>query len=161
MSQAEAGEGSAPEQRLAELGLALPAAPRPAAAYLPVLRAGDLLYTAGQVAVAGGELIATGRVGAEVDLATAQACARQCALNVLAQLAAELGDLGRVRQVVKLGVFVASVPEFTQQHLVANGASELLAAVFGDRGRHARSAVGVAVLPLNSPVEVDAVVQVE
>lgn len=149
-----------PEQRLAALGLTLPEAPRPAAAYVPVVRTGDLLYTAGQVAADAGTLVASGRVGAEVDLDTARACARQCALNVVAQLAAELGDLGRVARVVKLTVFVASAEDFTEQHLVANGASELVAQVFGYRGLHARSAVGVARLPLDSPVEVEAIVEV-
>lgn len=150
------------EARLARMGIELPPAPAPAAAYLPVRRAGDLLHTSGQVAVREGELVASGRVGAEVDLATAQACARQCAVNVLAQLRAELGDLGRVRRFIKITVFVASDPAFTDQHLVANGASELLAEAFGgDDGRHARSAVGVAALPLGSPVEVEAVVLVD
>jgi len=149
-----------PEQRLADLGVTLPEAPRPAAAYVGVARTGDLLYTAGQVAADAGTLVASGRVGAEVDLDAARACARQCALNVLAQLAAELGDLGRVTRVVKLTVFVASAEDFTEHHLVANGASELVAEVFGDRGLHARSAVGVARLPLDSPVEVEAIVEV-
>lgn len=148
------------EARLAQMGIELPPAPAPAAAYLPVRRVGDLVYTSGQIATGGGELVASGRVGAEVDLPTAQACARQCAVNVLAQLRAELGDLARVRQFVKITVFVASDPSFTDQHLVANGASELLAQALGDDGRHARSAVGVAALPLGSPVEVEAIVQV-
>jgi enamine deaminase RidA (YjgF/YER057c/UK114 family) len=148
------------ETRLAQMGIELPSAPAPAAAYLPVRRTGDLVYTSGQIATAGGELVASGRVGAEVDLPTAQACARQCAVNVLAQLRAELGDLARVRQFVKITVFVASDPSFTDQHLVANGASELLVQALGDDGRHARSAVGVAALPLGSPVEVEAIVQV-
>ncbi len=147
------------ESRLAELGVTLPSAPAAAAAYMPVMRAGDLLYTAGQVASSGGELVASGRLGAEVDLEGGQACARQCAVNVIAQLRTELGDLARIRQFVKVTVFVASAPDFTQQHLVANGASELFVQVFGDDGRHARSAVGVAALPLASPVEVEAVVQ--
>lgn len=151
---------SDPEARLAEMGIELPPAPAPAAAYLPVRRSGDLVYTSGQIATGSGELVASGRVGAEVDLPTARACARQCAVNVLAQLRAELGDLARVRQFVKITVFVASDPSFTDQHLVANGASELLAQALGDDGRHARSAVGVAALPLGSPVEVEAIVQV-
>jgi enamine deaminase RidA (YjgF/YER057c/UK114 family) len=110
--------------------------------------------------MAGDGLVATGRLGAEIDLDTGRACARQCALNLVAQLKAALDDLGRVRQFVKVTVFVASEPSFTDQHLVANGASELLADVFGDAGRHARSALGMASLPLGSPVEVEAVVQV-
>lgn len=149
-----------PEQRLAELGIELPAAPPPAAAYVPTVQTGNLLFTAGQVAVRDGTLLAEGKVGADVDLDTAVACARQCAVNVLAQAKAALGDLGRVRRIVKLTVFVASDPAFTQQHLVANGASELLGDVFGDAGKHARSAVGAPALPTNSPVEVEAIIEV-
>jgi enamine deaminase RidA (YjgF/YER057c/UK114 family) len=128
---------------------------------VPVVRTGNLLVTAGQVAVADGAPVAHGKLGADVDLDTGRRCARQCALNVVAQLRAELGELGRVRRVVKLTVFVASVPSFTEQHLVANGASELMAEVFGEAGRHARSAVGVPALPTDSPVEVEAIVEVE
>jgi enamine deaminase RidA (YjgF/YER057c/UK114 family) len=151
---------STPEQRLADLGIELPQAPAPAAAYVPTAQSGNLLFTAGQVAVRDGQLIATGKVGGELDRDAGVACARQCAINVLAQLKAALGDLDRVQRVVKLTVFVASVPTFTEQHLVANGASELFAEVFGDAGRHARSAVGMPVLPLDSPVEVEAIVEV-
>ncbi|HEY8341307.1 MAG TPA: RidA family protein [Egibacteraceae bacterium] len=149
-----------PEERLAELGITLGEPPAPAAAYVPTVQTGSLLYTAGQVATADGRLVASGVVGDDVDLDTGVACARACAVNVLAQLKAALGDLSRVRRVVKLTVFVASAPTFTSQHLVANGASELLAEVFGDAGRHARSAVGVASLPTGSPVEVEAIVEV-
>ena len=124
------------------------------------MRSGNLVFTAGQIAVADGSLVAEGIVGRDVDLDTAVACARQCALNVLAQIKAAVGDLAAVEQVVKLTVFVASAPDFTQQHLVANGASELVGEVFGDRGRHARSAVGTPSLPTNSPVEVEAIVAV-
>ena len=151
---------STPEQRLAELGIELPAPPPPAAAYVPFVRAGNLVLTSGQVAVGPDGLIATGIVGDDVDLETAVACARQCAINVLAQVKAAVGDLANVEQVVKLTVFVASAPSFTQQHLVANGASELLAEVFGEAGRHARSAVGAPSLPTNTPVEVEAIVAV-
>lgn len=151
---------SSPEQRLAALGIVLPVPPAPAAAYVPVVRAGSLLFTAGQLPLADGALLATGKVGTEVDLDTAIACARQCAINVLAQVRGELGSLDPVERVVKLTVFVASAPSFTEQHLVANGASELLAEVFGESGRHARSAVGVAVLPLDAPVEVEATLSV-
>lgn len=147
---------NSPEQRLAALGIVLPGPPAPAAAYVPVVRAGSLLFTAGQLPLADGALLATGKVGTEVDLDTAIACARQCAINVLAQVRGELGSLDLVARVVKLTVFVASAPWFTEQHLVANGASELLAEVFGEAGRHARSAVGVAVLPFDAPVEVEA-----
>jgi enamine deaminase RidA (YjgF/YER057c/UK114 family) len=148
-----------PTQRLAVLGIDLPEAPAPAASYVGHVSTGNLLHTAGQIALSGGELLAIGRVGDAVDLATAQVCARQCAVNVLAQIRAAGHALEDVRRVVKLTVFVASTPDFTEQHLVANGASELFADVFGDAGRHARSAVGVAVLPLDSPVEVEALIE--
>lgn len=153
--------GTDPEERLRELGITLPPAPEPAAAYLPTMRAGNLVFTSGQIAAGEEGLIATGRLGAGIDVDQAAQCARQCAINVLAQLKAELGDLKRVRQVVKLTVFVASDSRVTTQHLAANGASALLAQVFGERGRHARSAVGVAALPLDSPVEVEAIVLVD
>lgn len=148
------------EERLVELGVTLPPAPAPVAAYVPTAQSGNLLFTAGQVAVGEHGLLAAGKVGGGVDLDVAVACARQCALNVLAQVRAVLGTLDRVARVVKLTVFVASDPSFTQQHLVADGASELLAGVFGDAGRHARSAVGVPSLPLDSPVEVEAIIEV-
>ncbi|MPZ71731.1 MAG: RidA family protein [Nitriliruptorales bacterium] len=149
-----------PEQHLAELGIELPSPPAPAAAYVPVRRTGNLVFTAGQVAAGPDGPVAEGIVGREVDLDTAVQCARQCAVNVLAQLKVALGELAHVEQVVKLTVFVASTPDFTQQHVVANGASELIGEVFGDAGRHARSAVGTPSLPTNSPVEVEAIVQV-
>lgn len=149
-----------PEERLAELGIALPEPPPPAASYVSFVRTGDLLFTAGQIATSGGQPVARGRVGDGVDLETAQSCARQCAINVVAQVKAAVGDLAAVRRVVKVTVFVASAPGFTDPHLVANAASELLGDVFGDAGRHARSAIGVAELPLSSPVEVEAIVEV-
>jgi enamine deaminase RidA (YjgF/YER057c/UK114 family) len=145
-------------ERLAELGLELPAAPPPAAAYLPGRRSGDLLFTAGQLPLAGGTMTATGTVGGPVSLETAVEAARTAALNVLAVAAEASGDLDAVR-VVKLTVFVASATSFTDQHLVANGASELIADVLGDAGVHARSAVGVAVLPLDAPVEIEAILE--
>ena len=149
-----------PEERLAELGITLPTPPAPAAAYVPFVRSGNLVFTAGQVAVAEGGLIAEGIVGRDVDLDTAVACARQCAINVLAQVKAAVGELSNVERIVKLTVFVASAPDFTQQHLVANGASEFIGEVFGEAGRHARSAVGAPSLPTNTPVEVEAIVAV-
>ncbi len=149
-----------PEERLAHLGLALPDPPAPAAAYVPQQRTGEVVHTAGQVAVVEGELVARGRLGAEIDLETGQACARQCALNVLAHLRSAAGQLRHVRQLVKVTVFVASEPSFTDQHLVANGASELFGEVLGAAGVHARSAVGVAALPLGSPVEVEAIAEI-
>jgi enamine deaminase RidA (YjgF/YER057c/UK114 family) len=149
-----------PEEQLAELGITLPEAPPPAASYVPFVRSGALLFTAGQVAVADGALVAQGRLGDGLDVAVGQDCARQCAINVMAQLKAALGDLSRVRRIVKITVFVASTPDFTEQHLVANGASELLASVFGEAGVHARSAVGAPSLPTGTPVEVEAIVEV-
>lgn len=149
-----------PTQRLAVLGIRLPEAPAPAASYVGQVTSGRWIQTAGQLPLADGELLATGKVGDAVDLELAQACARQCAVNVLAQIRASGHELEDIRRVVKLTVYVASAPGFTEQHLVANGASDLFGEVFGDIGRHARSAVGVAVLPMDSPVEVDGLVEV-
>jgi enamine deaminase RidA (YjgF/YER057c/UK114 family) len=151
---------STPEERLAALGLAMPAVVAPLASYVPAVRSGALVFTAGQLPLADGNLLATGKVGAAVDAETAQRCARRCALNALAAIRAEVGELSAVRRVVKLVVFVASVPDFTGQPQVANGASDLVGEVFGESGRHARSAVGVPVLPLDAPVEVEVVVEV-
>ncbi len=148
------------EHRLNSLGYQLPEAPPPAAIYLPFMRTGDQLWVAGQIALKGGALIASGRVGAEVNIETASLCAQQCALNLLAQVKASTGSIDQIVRVVKLNVFVASTADFTSQHLVANGASELFGEVFGAEGAHARSAVGVTSLPLNSPVEIDAIFEV-
>ena len=148
--------------RLAERGVALGPLPAPAGAYTATHTVGDLLFTSGQVAVdAQRGLVARGALGAEVDLETGIACARQCAINVVTQIAAALGDLDRVRRVVKLTVYVASAPGFTDQPSVANGASELINDAFGELGIHTRSAVGVAALPGGSPVEVEAILQIE
>ena len=151
---------STPEERLAELGLSVPEVAAPVAAYVPAVRSGHHVYTAGQLPLRDGQLLTTGKVGADVSAEDATACARQCALNALAAVRAETGDLSAVKRVVKVVVFVASAPDFTGQPGVANGASELFGEVFGDLGRHARSAVGVAVLPLDAPVEVELVVEV-
>ena len=148
------------EDLLYELGYQLPEAPPPAAIYQPFMRAGAQLWIAGQIAVHQGSLMHEGRVGDVVSLDEARACAEQCALNLLAQVKLACGSLEAITSVVKLNVFVASTPDFCSQHLVANAASELLGAVFGVSGAHARSAVGVSVLPLNSPVEIDAVFMV-
>jgi len=149
-----------PEERLAELGLAVPEVAAPVAAYVPAVRSGNHVFTSGQLPMREGKLMATGKVGGEVTQAEAVECARQCALNALAAIRAELGELSAVKRVVKVVAFVASTPDFTAQPLVANGVSELLGDVFGDIGRHARSAVGVPVLPLDAPVEVELVVEV-
>ncbi|MAS54820.1 RidA family protein [Nocardioides sp.] len=151
---------STPEERLAALGLAVPEVAKPVAAYVPAVRSGDQVFTSGQLPVRSGELITTGKVGAEVSVEEAVVCAQQCALNAIAAIQAEVGDLSQVKQVVKVVVFVASTPNFTGQPGVANGASELFGEVFGDAGIHARSAVGVAVLPLDAPVEVEVLVAV-
>jgi enamine deaminase RidA (YjgF/YER057c/UK114 family) len=149
-----------PEERLAELGLAVPEVAAPLAAYVPAVRSGNHVFTSGQLPMRDGQLMATGKVGGEVSQDEAVACARQCALNALAAIRAELGDLSQVTRIVKVVAYVASTPDFTGQPLVANGVSELLGEVFGDAGRHARSAVGVPVLPLDAPVEVELTVEV-
>jgi len=149
-----------PEERLVELGLTLPAVAAPVAAYVPAVRSGNHVYTSGQLPMVDGSLAATGKVGGDVTPEQAKDLARICALNGLAAVKAEVGDLAAVRRVVKVVGFVASTPHFTGQPGVVNGASELLGAVFGDRGVHARSAVGVAALPLDAPVEVELVVEV-
>ena len=151
---------SAPEERLAELGLSVPEVAKPVAVYVPAVTSGDLVFTSGQLPMRNGELMVTGKVGAEVGAEEATACAQQCALNAIAAVKSVVGDLDRVAQVVKVVAFVASTPDFTGQPQVANGVSVLLGTVFGDAGVHARSAVGVPVLPLDSPVEVEVVVRV-
>lgn len=148
-----------PEERLAELGLTLPEVAAPVAAYVPTVHTGDHVYVAGQLPFVEGKLPTTGKVGADVDPETAQDLAALCALNGIAAVRAELGDLSRVTRVVKLVGFVASSPDFTGQPGVINGASELVGKVFGDAGLHARSAVGAAALPLDSPVEVEMIVE--
>jgi len=152
---------TSPEDRLAALGLKLPDVVAPVAAYVPAVRTGAYVYTAGQLPLVDGELRATGKVGAAVAPEQARELARTCALNALAAVASVAGGLSSVRRVVKVTAFVASTAGFTGQPQVGNGASELLLEVFGDAGRHARSAVGVAVLPLDAPVEVELIVEVE
>ncbi|MFF3440753.1 RidA family protein [Streptosporangium sp. NPDC002721] len=148
------------EERLAELGLTLPEVVPPLAAYVPAVRSGDHVYTSGQLPIVDGKLVATGKVGAEVDVEDAYELARVCALNALAAVASAAGGLSNIVRVVKVVGFVASAPGFTGQPQVVNGASDLLAAVLGEAGRHARSAVGVAVLPLDAPVEVEVIAEV-
>jgi enamine deaminase RidA (YjgF/YER057c/UK114 family) len=149
-----------PSRRLADLGLSLPTVPAPLAAYVPAVRFEDLVYTAGQLPLVNGTLRAVGRVDAEVSLEEAAECARIAALNGLAAVADLTGDLDVIRRIVKVVVYVASASGFTDQPLVANGASGLLKEIFGEAGRHARSTVGVAALPLDAPVEVELVVAV-
>ena len=148
-----------PEDKLAELGLSVPEVSAPVAAYVPAVRSGQHVFTSGQLPFRAGELMATGKVGGAVTPEEAYACAQQCVLNALAAIRTQV-PLDQVRRVVKVVAFVASTPDFTGQPAVANGASELLGTVFGESGTHARSAVGVPVLPLDSPVEVEMVVEV-
>ncbi|MEO5641361.1 MAG: RidA family protein [Sphingomicrobium sp.] len=148
------------DQRLAELGIVLPAAAAPVAAYVPTVEVGGLLHVSGQISFAEDGSLIKGRLGEDVDLDAGVAAARRCGIMLLAQLKAALGSLDRVERIVKLGVFVNSTPDFTDQPKVANGASELMVEIFGEAGKHARSAVGVAALPLGVAVEVDAVVAV-
>ena len=147
------------EDKLAARGLALPQAAAPVAAYVPTVLAGGLLHLSGQLPFQDGQVM-TGRLGDDRDLDYGQQAARACALMILAQAKAALGGLDRIERVVKLGVFVNSAPGFTDQPKVANGASELLVELLGDAGRHARSAVGVAALPLGAAVEIDAILAV-
>lgn len=148
------------EAKLTELGITLPAAPKPVAAYVPAVRSGNLVFISGQLPMKDGKLLATGKLPSATPLEAGVAAARQCGINLLAALKAEIGDLDKVRRVVRLGVFVASEDAFTDQPKVANGASELMQAVFGEAGRHVRAAVGTNVLPLGASVEVEAVFEV-
>jgi enamine deaminase RidA (YjgF/YER057c/UK114 family) len=159
MSSDDAARQS-PQERLAALGLVLPQVVPPVAAYVPAVRSGSMVYTAGQLPVVDGALVATGKVGAEVGAAEAAAFARTCALNALAAAASVAGGLNGIRRIVKVTGFVASAPDFTGQPQVVNGASELFLEIFGEAGRHARSAVGTAVLPLDAPVEVELIAEI-
>jgi enamine deaminase RidA (YjgF/YER057c/UK114 family) len=150
---------SAVEARLAELGITLPAVAAPLASYVPAVISGNYVYTSGQLPLVNGKLTASGKVGAGVDPETAQGLAAICAVNALAAVKAQIGDLDRIARIVKVVGFVASDPAFTGQPGVVNGASNLLGRIFGDAGVHARSAVGVAVLPLDAPVEVEMIVE--
>jgi Putative translation initiation inhibitor, yjgF family len=149
------------ESRLKERGISLPAAAAPAANYVPYVISGNLLFLSGQLPIEGGQVAVTGLVGTEVTLAEAQRAAELCAINILAQAKAALdGDLGRIKRIVKLNGFVASGAGFTEQHLVINGASNLIADILGEAGKHARAAVGMASLPLNASVEIDAIIEI-
>ena len=148
------------ESRLAEHGLTVPEVAAPVASYVPAVRSGNFVYTSGQLPMSAGELLASGLVGADLDEAAAAAAAAQCALNVIAAVKSVIGDLDKVVRVVKVVGFVASAPTFTNQPVVINGASDVFAKAFGDAGVHARSAVGVASLPRNAAVEVEAIVEV-
>lgn len=149
------------DQNIKNLGLTLPDAPKPVAAYIPAKQTGNLVFTAGQLPMVNGELISKGLLGQDVEIDEANKAARICTLNALAAIKGVIGDLDRIKQIVRVVGYVASVPTFTQQPAVVNGASELLLEIFGENGKHARSAVGMAVLPLNASVEIELTVEVE
>jgi enamine deaminase RidA (YjgF/YER057c/UK114 family) len=149
------------ESKLSELKLSLPDAPKPVAAYIPAKLTGNLVFTAGQLPMVNGELISKGLLGHDVEIDEANKAARICTLNALAAIKGVIGDLDRIKQIVRVVGYVASVPTFTQQPAVVNGASELLLEIFGENGKHARSAVGMAVLPLNASVEIELTVEIE
>jgi enamine deaminase RidA (YjgF/YER057c/UK114 family) len=149
------------DDRLESLGIKLPQAAAPAANYVPWVISGSTLYISGQLPMENGRIAVTGHLGKDVDVPTAQRAAELCAINILAQASAALdGDLSRIVRLIKLNGFVASVPEFVEQHLVINGASNLMANVLGDAGKHARAAVGMASLPMNAAVEIDAIMEI-
>jgi enamine deaminase RidA (YjgF/YER057c/UK114 family) len=149
------------QERLSALNITLPAAAAPAANYVPYVISGNILNLSGQLPMENGKIAVTGIVGKDVELADAKRAAELCAINILAQASAALsGDLGRIRRLVKINGFVASAPDFTNQHLVINGASDLLVNVLGEAGKHARAAVGMASLPLNASVEIDAILEI-
>ncbi|MCT7375649.1 RidA family protein [Chelativorans salis] len=148
------------EKRLLELGVELPAPATPAANYVPSVQTGNLLVTSGQLPMKDGKLMAMGLLGRELGTEAGKLAAKWCAVNVLAQARAALGELEQIKRIVKITVFVASTPDFTEQHLVANGASDFLVAALGDAGRHARAAVGMASLPMNAPVEIEAIIEI-
>ena len=148
------------EHRIIELGLILPTPPKPLAAYIPAKKSGNLVFTAGQLPMVDGVLIVQGFLGKNIEIAEAYQAARICTLNALAAIKGVIGDLDQIKQIVRVVGYVASVPEFTQQPAVVNGASELLLEIFGENGKHARSAVGMAVLPLNAAVEIELTVEI-
>jgi enamine deaminase RidA (YjgF/YER057c/UK114 family) len=149
------------ESRVNELKLSIPDVPNPVAAYIPAKQTGNLVFTAGQLPMVNGELISKGLLGQDVEIDEANKAARICTLNALAAIKGVIGDLDRIKQIVRVVGYVASVPTFIQQPAVVNGASELLLEIFGENGKHARSAVGMAVLPLNASVEIELTVEIE
>jgi enamine deaminase RidA (YjgF/YER057c/UK114 family) len=148
------------EMIIKELGLEIPEVPKPVAAYIPAKQTGKLVFTAGQLPMVNGELISKGLLGQDVEIDEANKAARICTLNALAAIKGVIGDLDRIKQIVRVVGYVASVPTFTQQPAVVNGASELLLEIFGENGKHARSAVGMVVLPLNASVEIELTIEV-
>ncbi len=149
------------DNKIIDAGFTFPDVPKPLAAYVPAKKTGNLVFTAGQLPMVNGELISKGLLGHDVDIDEANKAARICTLNALAAIKGVIGDLDRIKQIVRVVGYVASVPTFTQQPAVVNGASELLLEIFGENGKHARSAVGMAVLPLNASVEIELTVEVE
>ena len=149
-----------PENRLKELGIILPEAPRPIGFYVPAVRAGDLLFLSGMLPIREGKLLYKGKVGKDIKVEEAQEAARATLINALSVVRAELGDLNKVKRVVRLSGYVASATGFNQQPAVLNAASEILAKVFGDEGLHSRIAIGVSELPMDSPIEIELIVQV-
>jgi enamine deaminase RidA (YjgF/YER057c/UK114 family) len=147
------------EQKIESLGIKLPTPPTPAGSYIPVVRTGNLIHISGQIPIEDGKVVFTGKVSDE-NIESAQQSARMCAINILAQIKRELGDLDKVSKIVRLSGFVNSIPEFSQHPKVINSASDLIFEIFGEKGRHSRIAVGVASLPLNSMTEIDAIVEV-
>ena len=148
------------ENKIKELGLQLPEPPKPLAAYIPAKQTGNLVFTAGQLPMVNGEIILKGLLGQEIEIEPAYNAAKICTLNALSAIKGVIGDLDKIKQVVRVVGYVASVPTFTQQPAIVNGASEFLLEIFGDKGKHARSAVGMAVLPLNAAVEIELTVEV-
>jgi len=149
------------EEKLKELGIELPEAPKPLAVYIPAMRVGQLVLTAGQIPLKNGKLVLEGKVGKNLSLEDGVKAAEQCAINCLSVVKSICGSLDNIEQIVKLTVFVNSSEDFTLQHLVANGASELVGKIFGEAGRHSRSAVGVSQLPMNAPVEIEMIAKLK
>ena len=149
------------ESRISELKLSIPEAPKPVAAYIPAKQTENLVFTSGQLPIVSGELFSKGLLGQDIEIEEAFKAARICTLNALAAIKSVIGDLDRIKQIVRVVGYVASVPTFTQQPAVVNGASELLLEIFGENGKHARSAIGVASLPLNASVEIELTVELE
>ncbi len=151
----------APLEKLKTLGLELPPSPKAIAAYIPAKSSGKLIFTSGQLPMKDGKLLHAGKLGNEVDLESGKQCAQTACLNGLAAIVGLLGDLEKISRIIKIGVYVASTPDFTEHHLVANSASELLVNIWGDNGNHARFAIGVPSLPLNAPVELEIIAEMK
>jgi enamine deaminase RidA (YjgF/YER057c/UK114 family) len=148
------------EGRIKDLLMSLPDAPKPVAAYVPAKQSGNLVFTSGQLPIINNQLILTGLLGQSIEIEEASKAAQVCTLNALAAIKGVIGDLDRIKQIVKVVGYVASIPTFTQQSIVVNGASDLLVQIFGENGKHARSAIGMSSLPLNSPVEIELIVEI-